>query len=99
MVGDNDAIGDQHTMKVMSVPLEAKMALWKKTCLHIYKHTLSMLVRQRGQTAPAAKAWVVPSKGIHPNKRCAREVHHPQPYTAAGADSARCSSVGLKAYA
>ena len=66
MVGDNDAIRDQHTMKVMSVPLEAKMALWKKACLHIYK------------------------------------TYSKHAGTAAGADSARCKSMGgfpLKAYA
>ena len=66
MVGDNDAIRDQHTMKVMSVPLEANMALWKKSCLHIYK------------------------------------TYSKHAGTAAGADSARCKSMGgfpLKAYA
>ena len=66
MAGDNDAIKDQHTMKVMSVPLEAKMALWKKACLHIYK----TYIKHAG--------------------------------TAAGADSARCKSMGgfpLAAYA
>ena len=59
MVGDNDAIRDQYTMKVMSVPLEAKMALWKKACLHIYKTYSKHAGTATGQTAPAAKAWVV----------------------------------------
>ena len=58
-----------------------------------------MLKRQQGRQHPLQQHGWIPSKGLHPNERGAREVHHPQFYTAAGADSARFSNVGLKAYA
>ena len=78
------------------------MALRKIVCmlyLYIHQPTESMLIMQQGRQHPLQQHGWIPSKGLRPNERGTREVHHPQPYTAAGADSTRCNSVGPKAYA
>ena len=73
MVSDNDAIGASNTMKVMSVPFEAKLAVRKIVCmLYLYIHQTN---RKHADKAAGANSTSCSSnsKGTRPNERGTEE--------------------------
>ena len=73
MVSDSDAIGTSNTLKVVSVPLEAEMAVRKIGCmLYLYIHQTT---RKHADKAAGANSTSCSStsKGTRPNERGAKE--------------------------
>ena len=73
MVSDNDAIGTSNTLKVLSIPLEAKMAVRKIVCmLYLYIHQTN---RKHADKAAGANSTGCSSnsKGTRPNERGTEE--------------------------